>query len=173
MAGIGRSNHFWGMMLEKAFAKVKGTYTMADGGFMENGIRSLVGCPVVSYTTDSISADDAFTALKAANDLNYIMGTGTTGGADSDVNSCNVAMSHAYSLIAAFELKTGGTVDHKLYMIRNPWGQAFFNGTWSQSDTTSWTSDYISQVPHGVNPLTSATGSGIFFVSHTDFLTCF
>jgi hypothetical protein len=39
------------MMLEKAWAKVKGTYTMADGGFVENGLRSLVGCPVFTYST--------------------------------------------------------------------------------------------------------------------------
>ena len=123
-ARIGRNNHFWGMMLEKAWAKVKGNYLMADGGFMENGIRSLVGCPVFSYNTTTETADSAFVKMKEGNELNYIMGTGTDGAADDDVNECGIAMSHAYSVIAAFELKTGATVDHKLYMIRNPWGEA-------------------------------------------------
>lgn len=59
-AGIGRNNHFWGMMLEKAWAKVKGNYLMADGGFMENGLRSLVGCPVFSYNSTHEDADVAF-----------------------------------------------------------------------------------------------------------------
>lgn len=59
------------------------------------------------------------------------MGAGTDGEADDDVNNCGIAMSHAYSVIAAFELKSGSTVDHKLYMIRNPWGEAFFNRTWN------------------------------------------
>ena len=48
-ARIDKNQQFWAMMLEKAWAKVKGTYTMADGGFVQNGLRSLVGCPVISY----------------------------------------------------------------------------------------------------------------------------
>lgn len=76
-------------------------------------------------------------------------------------------------MMAAFELKTGATVDHKLYMMRNPWGVSYFNKTWNEKDTTSWTSSYRSQVPFGVDPLTSQTTSGIFFVSAADFLTCF
>lgn len=143
------------MLLEKAWAKIKGNYNSADGGFVENGIKALIGSPVFSYLTKSESADTIFTRLKWANDLNYVLGTGTFGSSDEDLNSCGVATAHAYSLIAAFELKTGGTVDHKLYMIRNPWGISYYNQTWNEKDTTSWTSAYRSQVPHGIDPLTS------------------
>ena len=100
------------------------------------------------------------------------MGAGTIGTSDTLLNECGIAQSHAYSLIAAFELKTSDTVDHKLYMMRNPWGISYFNQTWRSTDTSSWSSDYRSQVPHGVDPLTSQD-EGIFFVSHNDFLTCF
>lgn len=80
-------------------------------------------------------------------------------------------MSHAYSLISAFYLETSGTVDHKMYMIRNPWGISTYTGSWNYADS-AWTSDYISQVPHSVNPTTSYT-DGIFFVNAADFLVCF
>lgn len=103
--------------------------------------------------------------------MHYIMGAGTIGTSDSLLNQCGVAQLHAYSLIAAFELKTGATVDHKLYMMRNPWGISYYNQSWNQNDA-SWTADYISQVPHGVNPTTSQA-EGIFFVSSTDFINCF
>ena len=118
-------------MLEKAWAKVKGNYLMADGGFMENGIRSLIGSPVFHYRTENEDVDATFELMKTANTLNYVMGAGTDGTADSNNNICGIAMSHAYSVIAAFELKTGATVDHKMYMIRNPWGTANFNRTWN------------------------------------------
>lgn len=160
------------MLLEKAWAKVKGTYSMADGGWVQNGLRSLVGCPVISYSTEGQDADVIFETIKAANDLNYIMGAGTEGTTDTEMNSCGIATGHAYSLIATVELQTAGTTDHKLYMIRNPWGVSTYNGTWNQGDTTNWSSDYQSQVPHSVNPLTSQN-DGIFFVSSADFLTCF
>ena len=39
----------WGPLLEKAWAKMKGTYEGADGGFLENGLRALTGCPVFTY----------------------------------------------------------------------------------------------------------------------------
>lgn len=89
-----------------------------------------------------------------ADSLNYIMGAATSGGTDSNYNSCGIAMSHAYSLISAFELKTSSTVDHKMYMIRNPWGTSTYTGSWNANDA-AWTSDYISQVPHSVDPTTS------------------
>lgn len=115
------------MLLEKAWAKVKGNYEMVDGGFVENGLRSLVGCPVFSYSTAGLIADETFTVLAAANNSNYIMGADTRGGNDSTLNECGIPMGHAYSLISAFYLKTGSTIDHKVYMIRNPWGTTNFN----------------------------------------------
>ena len=51
------------MLLEKAWAKMKGTYTHADGGFVENGLRALIGCPVMSYNTAIQNADTVFNEL--------------------------------------------------------------------------------------------------------------
>lgn len=170
-ARIGQNEQFWGMLLEKAWAKVKGSYTMADGGFVENGLRSLVGSPVFSYITTYADADTTHALLMSADGLNYIMGAATAGATDTQYNGCGIAMSHAYSLISAFELKTSSTVDHKMYMMRNPWGISTYNGSWYYGDS-AWTSSYKSQVPHSVDPTTSYN-DGIFFVNSADFLTCF
>jgi hypothetical protein len=116
-------------------------------------------------------ADDLFDIMKAANDLDYILGGGTDG-SDTDLNSCNIVAGHAFSMIAVFELTTGETVDAKLYMMRNPWSMTDYNGDWNQNDE-AWTEEYISQVPNGVDPTTSGDELGIFFVDHVDFLTCF
>lgn len=49
-AQLGDDNSAWGAILEKAWAKVKGSYrTSYDGGFMTNGIRALVGSPVFTF----------------------------------------------------------------------------------------------------------------------------
>lgn len=48
---IGKNKQYWAMLLEKAWAKVRGNYESANGGFVETGLRSLVGCPVISYST--------------------------------------------------------------------------------------------------------------------------
>jgi hypothetical protein len=41
-------------------------------------------------------------------------------GDDSKLNSCGVHVSHAYSVIKLFELKSGNKTDHKMLMIKNP-----------------------------------------------------
>jgi len=45
----GDNGNLWGPILEKAFAKVKGSYAMANGGYTVSGIRSLTGLPVFYY----------------------------------------------------------------------------------------------------------------------------
>lgn len=39
----------WGNLLEKAWAKVKGNYMAAEGGFTYSGLRVLTGAPVFGY----------------------------------------------------------------------------------------------------------------------------
>ena len=173
-SGIGRNEQFWGMLLQKAWAKVKGTYDRSDlGGFGGNGLAAFVDCPVASYSTASQDADLIFTSLKSANDLNYIMTAGTANYDNTVLNACGIREGHDYSLIAAFELDTSGTVDYKMYMLRDPFGNTAYNGSFNENDA-AWTSNYRGQVPNSVDPTNSvSTNDGIFFVTSTDFLTCF
>lgn len=77
-------DNLWIPLLEKGWAKVKGSYTHTDGGWAQNGIRAFTGAPVFEYwvkdleETDTM-ADDLFELMKAANDLDYILGGGTDG----------------------------------------------------------------------------------------------
>lgn len=45
----GKNNQFWAMLIEKAYAKFRGNYEQANGGFIETGLRMLIGSPVMSY----------------------------------------------------------------------------------------------------------------------------
>jgi calpain-15 len=103
-ASVGDDNTLWAPILQKAFAKVKGSYADANGGFVTTGFRSLVGSPVFDYLSDDESDySEVFDRMKAANDLDYLLGAGTFG-SDTSVNSCGVVAGHAYSVISAFEL---------------------------------------------------------------------
>ena len=46
---------FWAAILEKAWAKVKGNYEMAEGGFTVSGLRAVTGAPVFTYKTSAIT----------------------------------------------------------------------------------------------------------------------
>jgi hypothetical protein len=38
-------------MFEKAWAKVKGNYALANGGYIDEGLRAIVGIPSFDYNT--------------------------------------------------------------------------------------------------------------------------
>ena len=54
----GDNNSLWGPILEKAWAKVKGGYENSEGGFVQNGLRSIMGCPIFQYEVSEIGTDD-------------------------------------------------------------------------------------------------------------------
>lgn len=53
----------WGAILEKAWAKVKGNYMIADGGYIANGLRSLTGVPVFDYYLGSYTTESELNTL--------------------------------------------------------------------------------------------------------------
>jgi len=75
--------------------------------------------------------------LKAGFDAGYVIGVGTNGDGDDSVkNSCGIAESHAYSVLAVFEMNVSGT-NVPMIMIRNPWGSGTYTGPYNPS-SQSW-----------------------------------
>ena len=103
--------------------------------------------------------------LVEAEENNYIMGAGTDGdGDDSASNQCGIAKSHAYSLISAFTMTDSSNVDHKMLLIRNPWGINGYSWTWAHDDP-NWTAALIAQIPHSFDPTAQSNlETGLFVV---------
>ena len=95
------------------------------------------------------------------------MGSGTSGsGNDQENNACGIAMSHAYTLIAPFEMMDANGVEYRMYMFRNPWGSTGYSGAWAPSDP-NWTDDLVAQVPFGYDPRhEDTTNDGLFFAPY-------
>ena len=49
------SNSMWAPILEKAWAKVKGSFEASEGGFVQTGLRSILGVPIFDYSVSDIS----------------------------------------------------------------------------------------------------------------------
>jgi hypothetical protein len=81
--------------------------------------------------------DSTFDLLTAANNANYAMGAGTSGGLDTSINDCGIAFGHAYSILETFLMNFEGT-DIKMVLMRNPWGVTFYSSDWNHSDAR-WT----------------------------------
>lgn len=67
------------------------------------------------------------------------IGTGT----DQDKNAVGLPYSHALTVLGTLKVtsSTNGT-EHHLVKIRNPWGQEFYNGNWSDKSFI-WTDDLL------------------------------
>ncbi len=66
------------------------------------------------------------------------MTAGSAGsGYDYYSNSCGIAMSHAYTILAAFQI-TDDSITWNLLLARNPWGITSYSGDWKHSDSR-WT----------------------------------
>ena len=95
----------WGAVLEKAYAKLIGNYPRLQSGFLDNGIRSLTGAPIMSYDISQLGGgDNVFDLLKAADAANYIITLNSFLIANSYQNGCGLSNFHAYSIISVFNM---------------------------------------------------------------------
>ena len=130
----------WVPLLEKAWSKIKGSYLGSDGGFIQNGIRSLAGCPVFTYFTTDQNETDTWNMLKAYDEAHgsYLLGAATVG-SDTSRNSFGVANGHAFTILSVFSLRDKfGAEEYQLYMIRNPWSNTYYSGDFHYRDS-KWT----------------------------------
>merc|ERR1719498_1291578 len=71
-------------------------------------------------------------------------------------------MSHAYTIIAAFEMTDANNTVHKMLLVRNPWSSTGYSYDWHKGDTR-WTAALAAQVPYGFDPMnTNNAESGLF-----------
>ena len=137
----------WGPIVEKVFAKMKGAYLNADGGRQQNSLRYLTNAPVISYWSDDIKEDQSFLndwwkIWKEAYDNKYILNIGTRVGSDKDMNECGVSFGHAYAVLALFDLTDDSGVEHNMFLIRNPWGEATYTDLWNAKDAR-WNDELV------------------------------
>lgn len=133
-------DELWMMILEKAYAKLFGSYGAIDGGLVHFALADFTGGePDMLTVTDAEvqpAVDDGslFKKLLKYAELGYLLGAGSPSGSDSDVSSLGVVQGHAYSLLQVKEVN-----GVQLLQLRNPWGSKEWNGQWSDTDSHSWT----------------------------------
>jgi len=65
---------------------------------------------------------------------------------NTERNICGMITGHEYSILAAFTMTDSSSTDHKMVMLRNPWGRTEYNETWNWSDS-NWTPELEAQLP--------------------------
>ncbi|XP_003791802.1 calpain-3 isoform X2 [Otolemur garnettii] len=165
-----KSNHrneFWSALLEKAYAKLHGSYEALKGGNTTEAMEDFTG-GVTEFFEIRDAPREMYKIMKKAIERGSLMGCSI----DTIVPiqyetrmACGLVKGHAYSVTGLEEARFKGE-KVKLVRLRNPWGQVEWNGSWSDGwkDWSFVDKDEKARLQHQV------TEDGEFWMSYDDFI---
>ncbi|KAM9819322.1 calpain-9 [Syngnathus typhle] len=160
------NDEFWSALLEKAYAKLHGSYESLKGGSTMEAMEDFTGGVGEMHDTKKANAD-LFNIMKKGLDRGSMMGCSIdiTSSAESEAKtSSGLVKGHAYSVTGLQEITCRGQ-RVKLVRVRNPWGQVEWNGPWSDG-SREW--DYVDQGEKN-RILQHSSEDGEFWMTFEDF----
>ncbi|XP_005518615.1 PREDICTED: calpain-9 isoform X2 [Pseudopodoces humilis] len=125
-------NEFWSALLEKAYAKLNGSYESLKGGSTIEAMEDFTGGIGEMYDVKA-APDNFYEILEKALKRCSMVGCSidTSSAAESEARTpFGLVKGHAYSVTGMEEVSYRGQ-QVQLIRIRNPWGQVEWNGPWS------------------------------------------
>ncbi|XVF69785.1 hypothetical protein PTKIN_Ptkin11bG0109600 [Pterospermum kingtungense] len=160
-----KGNELWVSILEKAYAKLHGSYEALEGGLVQDALVDLTGGAGEEIDMRSpqaqidLASGRLWSQLLRFKQEGFLLGAGSPSGSDVHVSSSGIVQGHAYSLLQVREVD-----GHKLVQIRNPWAnEVEWNGPWSDS-SLEWTDRMRHKLKH-----VPQSKDGIFWMSWQDF----
>lgn len=177
-----QDKEIWVLLLEKAFAKLYGSYGRLIGGDCKHGLIDLTGCPTFSYDLtqdkikEKIASGEMWNRTSEWDKSQYLITAATKELSAQKTSQVGLVKEHAYSVLRVVEVDneifglTSNNPEDKvtrLLNMRNPWGVFEWTGDWSDS-SSKWTPQLINCLGVNLN-----ANDGDFWISWEDFLQNF
>ncbi|KAK2826319.1 hypothetical protein Q5P01_020533 [Channa striata] len=128
-------NEFWPALLEKAYAKVCGSYTDMNAGTPAEAMMDFTGGVHVSVQLSN-PPPNLWQLMYRAGKSKTLMGCGTLQG-NTPTNTVlpnGLVQGHAYTVTGVKQVMSRGKLV-SLVRLWNPWGHGEWNGDWSDQST--------------------------------------
>ncbi|NXT85135.1 CAN13 protein, partial [Zapornia atra] len=123
------SNEFWPSLLEKAYAKLQGSYQNLHGGYLSDALVDLTGGVQVQFSLKE-PPPHLQEILRAAAKSQCLMGCSTSGQLRNIELRNGIVQGHAYTVTGAVKIPYKNGWKH-IIRIWNPWGHGEWKGPWS------------------------------------------
>eukprot|EP00667_Euglena_gracilis_P001278 EG_transcript_1278 len=168
----GRGNQLWVPLMEKAYAKLHGSYAALTGGVPADSLSDLTGapCKTIDVPWDRRKLPKGlwgklYQWYRAGHIFAASCGRESNEVSSKVFEKVGLVEGHAYSVLRFEEVTAAGKAHH-LVLLRNPYGRQEWMGDWSDS-SPMWTPDLRSKL--GV----TQQDDGFFWMPYHDFLTYF
>uniref|UniRef100_A0A673HU81 Calpain-2 catalytic subunit-like n=1 Tax=Sinocyclocheilus rhinocerous TaxID=307959 RepID=A0A673HU81_9TELE len=162
-------SEFWSALMEKAYAKLNGSYEALSGGWSTEGFEDFTGGIAENYELNK-APPYLFKLMQKALTLGSLLGSSidiTSSRESEAVTSLKLVKGHAYSITGAEEVHSYGRLV-QLVRIRNPWGQVEWTGPWSDNSK-----EWNSVQPEEKAKLVHSAEDGEFWMAYSDFIQQF
>lgn len=152
------------MLLEKAYAKLNGSYDSIAAGKVQYALADLTGGAPEEIRLESAqsNSDSLWSKMTSFYQNGYLMGTGSPENPQGDlaVSEMGIVQGHAYAILEVQEID-----GEKLIKLRNPHGQfgTEWRGDWCDS-SFKWTKKFLEKLK------VEEKDDGIFWMSLEDFV---
>lgn len=163
-------NEFWSALLEKAYAKLNGSYEALKGGSAIEAMEDFTGGVAENFQIRE-APEDFYEILEKALRRGSLLGCSidTLNASESEARTpLGLIKGHAYTVTGLDQVNFHGQ-RIKLIRVRNPWGQVEWNGPWSDS-SPEWRSMSLEEQKRLGH---TALDDGEFWMAFEDFKTHF
>ncbi|KAI7790290.1 hypothetical protein IRJ41_019969 [Triplophysa rosa] len=162
------SNEFWPALLEKAYAKVCGSYADTHAGLVSEALMDFTGGVHLHFDL-KMAGSNLWELMDRAAKAKALMGCGTPQGKTSanTVLPNGIVEGHAYTVTGVFKVRGKGQ-PVKLVRVLNPWGLGEWTGAWSDRSSL-W--NQVSEKER--TECRSLANDGEFWMSMEDFTKSF